>query len=1028
MAGPESAGAIYYTVDADTGKLLDSSAQVDKALDKTQKSFDKTDKAAAATQVQLTKTAGAAKELVRQVEAAQNPLGNLTRLIGGLVTLQGATALLQMAEAYGSMAERVKMAAGSQAEYEQVQQRLLATANGTYRALSEAQEVFIATGENLRDLGYTLDQALDIADSLSYAFVANATTADRANGALRAYDMALNKGKVEADGFITIIGAIPTIAGDIGRAIGKSAQEVRELGASGKLTAAQLNEGLRTSLDKNKTAADAMAVSVKDAFVQLKNNIAAYVGEANEATGVTGTMAKAVLQLGNNIDVIAKALLAIGAGALAKYVTGLIASTVASAQASIAARVQAAATLQQAQAHAAATAATAAQAVAMVGLTTTSTAAAAATTAAAAAQASLAAAQSAATASGVGLLAILGGPAGIIALLATAAVGIYAFGSNASSAVPKVDQLTDSIDKLNAAQLEQRKLKAADAIQTMTKEAIAANAAVKGLEKDFTALNEQLKSGRGGVTDEGVKNVHRALVDARVESDTATKSLQSFIDAEAKLNKEQQARTTRPTQAAPGAPKAQQDPDVKKRLEGMKEELALAKLTGEARAKLQAIQKLGANATAEERAEAEKLASQIYSLEEGQKRAASASKAAGKEAATAAQENAKTIKGMREELDMAALSGDALAAAQARAKLNKFATPEDVKTVQQLGVELDRVADTQKNKDAIQELGQQYALAGLKGLELAKANAAARLTPAATAEDVRIATELAAAIYKVQQAQAIGKDVTGFITGGQLGGDVTNAETEAEMARYAGQLERLKEAKEAQLEVLGGYQALEAQMARDHAANLVAIQNKQFETQLASASGAFGQLANAAKNYAGEQSGIYKAMFAVSKAFAIAQSIVAIQTGIAQAAALPFPANLGAMASVAAATAGIVSTITSTNVSGRQNGGPTQAGQMYRINESGAPEVYQSANGRQYMMANTRGEVISNKDATNGTQAAAATVIVQLFEDGSGGGQVTQSTGPNGESVVAIVVADIRSGGAISQTMGRTFGLGRKGN
>jgi len=74
-------------------------------------------------------------------------------------------------------------------------------------------------------------------------------------------------------------------------------------------------------------------------------------------------------------------------------------------------------------------------------------------------------------------------------------------------------------------------------------------------------------------------------------------------------------------------------------------------------------------------------------------------------------------------------------------------------------------------------------------------------------------------------------------------------------------------------------------------------------------------IAGVAKAFAGEQSGIYRAMFAVSKAFSIAESIVAIQTGIAKAAANPWPENLAAMASVAAATSGIISTIASTNPS-----------------------------------------------------------------------------------------------------------------
>ncbi|MDU6419757.1 MAG: hypothetical protein E6563_04495 [Enterobacter sp.] len=54
---------------------------------------------------------------------------------------------------------------------------------------------------------------------------------------------------------------------------------------------------------------------------------------------------------------------------------------------------------------------------------------------------------------------------------------------------------------------------------------------------------------------------------------------------------------------------------------------------------------------------------------------------------------------------------------------------------------------------------------------------------------------------------------------------------------------------------------------------------------------------------------VYKAAFVAQKAVAIAQSMIAIQQGIAMAAANPFPYNLAAMASVAAATAGIVSNI-----------------------------------------------------------------------------------------------------------------------
>ncbi|HBW1035217.1 TPA: phage tail tape measure protein [Klebsiella pneumoniae] len=80
----------------------------------------------------------------------------------------------------------------------------------------------------------------------------------------------------------------------------------------------------------------------------------------------------------------------------------------------------------------------------------------------------------------------------------------------------------------------------------------------------------------------------------------------------------------------------------------------------------------------------------------------------------------------------------------------------------------------------------------------------------------------------------------------------------------------------------------------------------------------------------GQQSGIYKAAFAASKAYAIAQSMVAINAGIAQAANMPFPSNLIAMASVAAQTASIVSNIKAVADTGFASGGYTGPGSKYQ--------------------------------------------------------------------------------------------------
>lgn len=103
----------------------------------------------------------------------------------------------------------------------------------------------------------------------------------------------------------------------------------------------------------------------------------------------------------------------------------------------------------------------------------------------------------------------------------------------------------------------------------------------------------------------------------------------------------------------------------------------------------------------------------------------------------------------------------------------------------------------------------------------------------------------------------------------------------------------------------------------------------------------FENLANVAKNFGGEQSRTYKTMFAISKAFSVAQGALSIATGLARAQELPWPANLGAMIQVAATGAQIMAQISGANYSGAYDkGGKIPAGSVGIVGEYG-PEFVQ---------------------------------------------------------------------------------------
>lgn len=92
----------------------------------------------------------------------------------------------------------------------------------------------------------------------------------------------------------------------------------------------------------------------------------------------------------------------------------------------------------------------------------------------------------------------------------------------------------------------------------------------------------------------------------------------------------------------------------------------------------------------------------------------------------------------------------------------------------------------------------------------------------------------------------------------------------------------------------------------------------------------FGDLAGVMKDSVGEQSAVYKALFAAQHAFAIAASMVSIQQAMAQALALPPPANFMYMGIVAAEGASIIASIQAL-AGGFADGGYTGAGGKYDV-------------------------------------------------------------------------------------------------
>ncbi|WP_272666052.1 MULTISPECIES: hypothetical protein [Providencia] len=152
-----------------------------------------------------------------------------------------------------------------------------------------------------------------------------------------------------------------------------------------------------------------------------------------------------------------------------------------------------------------------------------------------------------------------------------------------------------------------------------------------------------------------------------------------------------------------------------------------------------------------------------------------------------------------------------------------------------------------------------------------------------------------------------------------------------------------------------------------------------------------------------------------------------VATAWAPAAALSSLATLGANAAAAnTAIAGTVGMAKGLAVAGaRYNGGPVNAGEMYRVGEHGKPEIYRASSGKQYMIPGDNGRVISNKDMQGG---GGGQITFNIINQGTPQ-QVTgysESQGSDGSRIIEVMTADIQNGGTFSQMLSAYHNAPRK--
>lgn len=910
-------GGIYYVVDARTEALLKAEKDVDNSSRRMERRFDQTDRASRRMSSGFDHAGGAALRLRNIVTAVSSAMA--TRQI------------IAYSDAWGRAQNQLRQVTGSAAELRDINRQLMDVSNQSAVEFEKTAGFYARVAQATRNLNIEQSQLVEFVDLTSKSLRANGASAAGASALILQLSQAFSAGILQGEEFNSIIDQAPLLLDALQRETGKGTRELKKMGSDGELSIDMLIRSVRNYSSEINRRAAASTNTFADNLTVARNNMIEFVGSSDSAQGVVGKLGDSIIYLSNNLESVTQGAIALSAVIAGRYATSLGAAAIANislAGAHVrrmqALRAEAQASNQAATAKVAELQASRAIIQSTIREIEVD-------------RASLAATLNTNQAKGT-QIAIKRELVAMDNALA-AAKGRLVAAENAEAAATITANVAH---KANASTLA-----------STTRATQIATRAVGGLRTVMAFLGGPV--GVIALAAYGIYSFREELglvpKPARAASDIVDE-LRQRIDglSESALKFEMAGFTAELFRLQLQAER------TKSRLEELQPDTSAINGSQGPREALRAIDQRRDNAPEVRRLEQEleqtgnDIEARQRILEQIQDQLANSGSSGGNnppvtpptsstsKADSEAKRRASDFDAVKRQLET---EREAIAREyEERNRIIRESTAAG--SAEQIEL-LERSANERENR---QRRITEQLLSGLRSeTEEIKAEYERRrqeilnaTAPGAEQDDL-LERNRQARDRETNEHIGAGPDP---LTGGQYDDQFSRYERDAEIERerYQAKLERLKEAREQELLTQEDYNKREQEAAQVHADRLMQIEQAKSSMMASTASNMFGELAGMAKGFAGEQSGIYRAMFAASKAFAIADAAIKIQQGIANAASLPWPANLGAIASTVAATSSILGSIQSVSMGpGRLHGGGTSPGILYPINENGEKEL-----------------------------------------------------------------------------------------
>lgn len=231
----------------------------------------------------------------KAMQGTSSALSPLTKLIAAYLTYETAKKTIEMADAFTSLQNKLQTVTSSQAQVNELTERLFELANRTRTSVDATATAFTRFDRSLALMGKSQEDTLRMTETINKALVISGATAQETSSALLQLSQAFNSGKLQGDEFRSLSENMPIVLDAVAKALGVSTSQVKKLSSEGKITSEVLFKAFQLIQQQVDSTFGRTIPTVGQAFEVLSNNAKNFIGQADQATGATRALASIIL-------------------------------------------------------------------------------------------------------------------------------------------------------------------------------------------------------------------------------------------------------------------------------------------------------------------------------------------------------------------------------------------------------------------------------------------------------------------------------------------------------------------------------------------------------------------------------------------------------------------------------------------------------------------------------------------------------------------------------------------------------------